>query len=93
MIYLNQNKHIGGILRQFEMVESKLVQITPFMTNCKLSKDTCPQNDVDLEGMLTILFQNVIGSLMYAMVCIKLDMAHAMGVVSQFMASLGYHIR
>jgi ATP-binding cassette subfamily B (MDR/TAP) protein 1 len=86
---LNQNKHIGGILKQFEMVKSKLVQITPFMTNCKLSKDMGPQNDVNLEGLLAILFQNVIGSFMYVMVCIKLDIAHAMGVVSQFMANLG----
>jgi hypothetical protein len=59
------------------------------MTNCKLSKDMAFQNDVDLEGMLAILFQNAIGSLMYAMVCISLDIAHAMGVVSQFMANFG----
>ncbi len=80
MIYLNQNKHIGGILKQFEMVKSKLVWITPFMTNCKLSKDIGPQNDVDLEGTSAILFQNAIGNLMYAMVCIRLDIAHVMWV-------------
>jgi hypothetical protein len=36
-----------------------------------------------------IMFQNVIRSLMYAMVCIKFDIAHAMGVVSQFMVNPG----
>jgi ATP-binding cassette subfamily B (MDR/TAP) protein 1 len=71
------------------MVKSKLIQITPFMTNFKLSKDMGPQNDVDLKGMLSTLFQNAIGSLMYAMVCKRLDIAHAMGVVNQFMANFG----
>jgi hypothetical protein len=47
------------------------------MTNCKLSKD---MGHVDLEGMLAILFQNAIGSLMYATICIRLDIAHVMGV-------------
>jgi hypothetical protein len=71
------------------MVESKLVW-TPFMTNCKLSKDIGLQNDVNFETMWPISFQNVIGSFMYEMVCIKLDIAHqAVGVVSQFMANLG----
>jgi hypothetical protein len=43
------------------MVESKLIQ-TPFMTNCKLSKDMGFQNDANLEIMWVIPFQNVIGS-------------------------------
>jgi hypothetical protein len=74
MIYLNQSKYIGGILKQFGMVKSKSIQIH-VMTNCKLSKDMGPQSDVDLETMQAILFQNAIGSFMYAMVCIRLDIA------------------
>jgi len=34
------------------------------------------QNDVDFETMQPISFQNVIESLMYEMVCIRLDIAH-----------------
>jgi alpha-N-acetylglucosamine transferase len=54
-IYLNQNKYIGGILKQFGMVKNKLVRIT-FMFNCNFSKDMNPQNDVDLETMWVIMF-------------------------------------
>ncbi len=35
---------------QLGMAKSKLVR-TPFMTNCKLSKDMGLQNDVNLEVM------------------------------------------
>jgi hypothetical protein len=52
------------------------------MTNYKLLKDMGPQSDVNLEAMQAILFQNVIGSFMYAMVCVRLDISHVMGVVS-----------
>jgi hypothetical protein len=34
------------------------------------------QSDVDFETMQPIPFQNVIESLMYEMVCIRLDIAH-----------------
>jgi hypothetical protein len=56
------------------MVENKLIR-TPFMTNCKFSKDMGLQSDVNLEGMWVILFQDVIGSLMYAIICTRFDIA------------------
>jgi hypothetical protein len=52
------------------------------MTNYKFLKDMGPQSDVNLEAMQAILFQNAIGSFVYAMVCVRLDIAHAMGFVS-----------
>ncbi len=62
---------MNGITR----AKSKLVQ-TPFMTNYKLLKDMGFQSDVNLEAMQAILFQNATGSFMYAMVCVRLDIAH-----------------
>jgi ATP-binding cassette subfamily B (MDR/TAP) protein 1 len=52
------------------------------MTNFKLLKDMGPQNDVGLNAMCAILFQNDIESLMYSMVCTRPNIAHAMGVVN-----------
>jgi hypothetical protein len=52
------------------------------MTSCKLLKDMCLQNDVDLEVMQAIPFQNVILSLMYAMVCKRPNIVQVVGVVS-----------
>jgi len=42
----------------------------------------CFQNDVNLETMHVILFQNVIGNFMYAMVCTKPNIAHVVGVMN-----------
>jgi hypothetical protein len=61
------------------MVENKLI-ITPFMTNCKLSKDMGPQTDANLEGMWVIIFQDVIGNLMYAIVCTRFDVVKQRGL-------------
>ena len=38
--------------------------------------------------MAKVPYAFVIGSLMYAMVCTKLDVAHAIGVVSRYMSNL-----
>jgi len=74
-IWTKTSTSIKNIFRQFGMAESKLIW-TPFMTNCKLLKDMGLQNDVDFETMQPIPFQNVIESLMYEMVFIRLDIAH-----------------
>ena len=39
--------------------------------------------------MVTIPYSSAIGSLIYAMVCTRLDIAHAIGVVNRFLANLG----
>ena len=39
--------------------------------------------------MSKVPYASAIGSLMYAMVCIRLDIAHAVGVVSRFMSKPG----
>ena len=39
--------------------------------------------------MQKIPYASVVGSLMYAMVCTRPDIAHAVGVVSQFLSDLG----
>jgi hypothetical protein len=48
-----------------------------------------PQSDVKLEEMWAILFQNAIENLLYAMVCIRPNIAKVVGVVNQFMVNLG----
>jgi hypothetical protein len=50
MIYLDPKIYIQGILKQFGMFENKSIR-TPFMTNCKLSKDMGLQNDANFETM------------------------------------------
>lgn len=39
--------------------------------------------------MKKILYTYIIGSLMYAIVCVRLDIAHAISIVSRFLFSPG----
>ena len=41
------------------------------------------------ENMASVPYSSAIGSLMYAMVCRRPDIAHAVGVVNMFMVNLG----
>jgi hypothetical protein len=48
-----------------------------------------PQIESKKEHMKKVPYQSVVGSLMYCMICIRLDIAYSMGVVSQFPIDLG----
>ena len=43
----------------------------------------------EIDYMSKIPYSSTVGSLMYAMVCIRLDIAHAVGVVSRYINNLG----
>ena len=45
----------------------------------------CPTAREEKENMAKVPYSSVIGSLMYAMVCTRSDIAHAVGVVSRFL--------
>lgn len=56
----------------------------------KLSIDDCPKYPSEMEDMSRVSYATAIGSLMYAMVYTRLDIAQVVGVLSQFMANLGW---
>ena len=62
---------------------------TPFASHFKLSKDMCPKTQDEIDHMSKIPFASAVGSLMYAMVWTRPDIAHAVGVVSRFMENPG----
>jgi ATP-binding cassette subfamily B (MDR/TAP) protein 1 len=62
---------------------------TPLASHFRLSKDQSPQTEEEIEFMDKIPYASAIGSLMYAMVCTRPDIGHAVGVVSRFMANPG----
>ena len=62
---------------------------TPLANHFKLSLDQCPKSDSEIEGMASVPYANAIGCLMYAMVCTRPDLAHAISQVSKFMSKPG----
>ena len=55
---------------------------TPLPTYVKLSTCDCPTSDEDKEFMSKVPYQSAVGSLMYAMVATRPDIAFAVGAVS-----------
>ena len=62
---------------------------TPLDAHFKLSSALCPKSDVDIEYMSKVPYSSAVGSLMYAMVCSRPDLSHALSVVSTYMANPG----
>ncbi|KAB2629568.1 hypothetical protein D8674_034363 [Pyrus ussuriensis x Pyrus communis] len=62
---------------------------TPLGVHFKLSSQQCPKTDKEKMKMDGIPYVNLVGGLMYAMVCTRSDIAHAAGIVNRFMHNPG----
>ena len=87
-LWLSQEKYIKRVLERFNMKSVKPVR-TPLASHLKLSKQMCPTTKEEKEGMAKVPYSSAVGSLMYAMVCTRPDIAHAVGVVSRFLEDPG----
>nr|GFC51744.1 retrovirus-related Pol polyprotein from transposon TNT 1-94 [Tanacetum cinerariifolium] len=61
----------------------------PLTPNFKLTDKDCPSSKKNIEKMDRFPYTSVVGSLMYAMVCTRPDLAHAVCVVSRFLSNPG----
>ncbi|GKV10172.1 hypothetical protein SLEP1_g21576 [Rubroshorea leprosula] len=84
-LWLSQEKYIERVLQRFEMDKVKVVS-TPLVIHFKLGKNQCPSNDDEKEDRQMVPYASVVSSLMYAMVCIRPDIAHAVGYTDSDMA-------
>ena len=57
----------------------------PLGSHFKLSKEESPSTKEERAEMKKVPYASAIGSIMYAMVCTRPDIAQAVGVVSRFM--------
>ncbi|GKC66000.1 hypothetical protein Tco_1098598, partial [Tanacetum coccineum] len=62
---------------------------TPFPTNVKLSFKMSPSSEKERMEMSRVPYASAVGSLMFVMICTRPDIAHALGVVSRYMAKHG----
>ena len=61
---------------------------TPLAIHFKPTKEMCPRTQEAIDYMSKVPYSSTIGSLMYAMVCTRPDIAHVVGVVSRYMNNL-----
>ena len=87
-IYLSQAEYISKVLMRFNMENAKPLS-TPLPTYVNLSTRDCPTSDEDKKFMSKVPYQSAVGSLMYAMIATRPDIAFAVGAVSRFMSNPG----
>ena len=63
--------------------------VVPIMKGDKLSLNQCPKNDLEKESMKNIPYASIVGSLMYAQVCTRPDIAYAVGVLGRYQSNPG----
>ena len=88
MLRLSQEEDVKKMLSSFSMNDAKSVN-TPLATHFKLSKQQSPTTEEERDHMAKVSYAFVISSLMYLIVCTRLDIAHTVGVVSKYMSNPG----
>ena len=88
ILELCQEEYIHKVLQRFNMQGGKSLS-TPMEAYLKLGKNDCPKSDSEKAEMAKVPYSSVVGSLMYAMVSTRPDIAYAVGVVSRYMANPG----
>ena len=85
-LWLSQRKYVETILQRLNMQDSKLVNVL-IPVGTKLSAEQCPKTQEEEEDISRVPYASVVRSLIYAMVCTRPDIAHAVGVLSKFMSN------
>ena len=84
----SQKGYFEKVLRKFNMQNTKLVT-TPLTTHFRLSSALCLQLDNEVDYMSRVPYSSVVGSLMYAMVCSRPNLANAISVINRYMEKPG----
>ncbi|KAJ9553261.1 hypothetical protein OSB04_017306 [Centaurea solstitialis] len=88
LIGLSQSTYIDKILKKFRMDESKKGFI-PMQHGIVLSKTQCPVSSQDQDKMKSVPYASAIGSIMYAMLCTRPNVAYSVSVTSRYQQNPG----
>ena len=83
-ISLSQSTYIEKILKRFNLQEAKTISI-PVDPNAKLNKDHCAITEKQKDRMKNMPYRQAVGSLMWAAIATRPDIAFAVSLLSQFM--------
>eukprot|EP00253_Pinus_taeda_P002048 PITA_02048 len=85
-IYMKQPE--GFAVKGKKELDSKPVKVS-IPVGVRLSAEQCPKTQEEEEDISRVPYASAVGSLMYAMVYTRPDIAHVVGVLSRFMSKLG----
>ena len=87
-IGLCQDTYIDKVLHRFKMHDSKK-GFLPMSHGITLSKTQCPSTQDERERMSKIPYASAKGSIMYAMICTRPDVACALSMTSRYQSDPG----
>ena len=88
LLGLSQSTYIDKVLKRFSMQESKK-GFLPMSHGISLSKGDCPSTEIERQHMSKIPYTSAIGSIMYAMLCTRLDVSYALSMTSRYQSDPG----
>ncbi|KAM2536707.1 hypothetical protein TB1_022120 [Malus domestica] len=88
-VCFSQKQYLEKLLQKFGVTKDTKLVGTPLSARFKLSSQQCPKTNEEKMKMDGVPYANLVGGLMYAMVCTHLDIAHAIGIGSRFIHNLG----
>ena len=88
MLALSQASYIEKILEKYCMQNSKKGQ-QPMRHRIALSKEMSSKTSEEVDIMQKIPYASAVGSLMYVMLCTRLDICYPVGIVSIYQLNFG----
>ena len=88
ILRLSQKSYIERILERYGMKDCKPGD-TPVAKGDKFSLAQCPKHQSEIKVMKQISYASVVGSLMYAQVCTRLDLAYIVGMLGRYLSNPG----
>ncbi|CAM8937635.1 unnamed protein product [Rhodiola kirilowii] len=88
IMYLSQTDYLDKVLDKFQLKNAK-PSLVPLGGHLELTKHDCPVSDEDKLKMSKVPYDVAVGSVMYAMLCTRPDLAFGVSVLSRFMSNPG----
>ena len=89
LLSLSQSTYIENMKKRFRMDQSKRGFI-PMTHGVTLTKSLCSQKEDERTHMSFIPYASTIGSIMYSMICTKLDVSYALSVTSRYQSNTSH---
>ncbi|GKD01224.1 retrovirus-related pol polyprotein from transposon TNT 1-94 [Tanacetum coccineum] len=86
---LTRKQYLRRVLKRFRFDKQTKQVSSPIASQFKISAAMSLKNDAERAYMEKVPYANPVGSLMYAMICTRPDISHAVGMVSRYMHNLG----
>ena len=89
LLGLSQRAYVDRILERFNMQQCK-PGIAPVCRGDKLSMSQCPHSDIEKAQMKNVPYASALGSIMYAQVCTRPNIALATGLLGIYQSNPGH---